>query len=86
MMYLWPQVGVSVTDGKNEARATLRLRVNHVTADMLEQAVTLRVSNISAEAFLVPFYDYLVEGLAVVIPTTKSNIHVFSVRPGKSSP
>ena len=78
------KVGVSVTDGKNEARSTFRLRVNHVTEDMLAHAVTLRVRNISAEAFLVPFYNYLVEGLSVVIPTTKSNIHVFSVRPGQS--
>ena len=55
--------------------------MNHVTEEMLSNAVTLRVRNISAEAFLVPFYNYLIEGLSVVIPTPKSNIHVFSVRP-----
>ena len=61
--------------------STIQLRVNHVTEEMLSNAVTLRVRNISAEAFLVPFYNYLIEGLSVVIPTPKSNIHVFSVRP-----
>ena len=79
------KVGVSVTDGKNEARSTFKLRVNHVTDAMLENAVTLRVRNISSEAFLVPFYGYLVEGLSVVIPAPKNNIHVFSVKPDTES-
>ena len=51
------KVGVSVSDGKNEARANLRLRLNYVTEKMLQHSVTLRVRNVTAEEFLVPFYD-----------------------------
>ena len=68
------KVGVKVSDGKNEARASLRLRLNYVTDKMLQNSVTLRVKNVTAEAFLVPFYEYLLEGLAFVIPTPKTNI------------
>ena len=57
------RVGVSVSDGKNEARANLRLRLNHITDKMLEQAVTLRIANVTASQFLSPFYDYLIEGI-----------------------
>jgi hypothetical protein len=71
------RVGVSVSDGKNEARANLRLRLNHVTDTMLEQAVTLSIANVTARQFLSPFYDYLVEALSVVIPCQKNQIYVF---------
>ena len=79
------KVGVKVSDGKNEARASLRLRLNYVTEKMLQNSVTLRVKNVTAEAFLDPFYEYLLEGLSFVIPTSKANIHVFSIKPDTES-
>ena len=80
------KVGVSVTDGKNEARANFRLRLNHVTDAMLENAVTLRIANVSATEFLSPFYEYLIEGLSVVVPCHKSQIHIFSLKDDDENP
>lgn len=80
------RVGVSVSDGKNEARANLRLRLNHVTDKMLEQAVTLRIANVTAKHFLTPFYDYLIEGLSVVVPCQKSQINIFSLKEDLEDP
>ena len=75
------KVGVSVTDGKNEARANFRLRLNYVTEKMLENSVTLRLANVTAKTFLAPFYQYLIEGLSVVVPCDKSQIQIFSIKP-----
>jgi hypothetical protein len=72
------KVGVSVTDGKNEARANFRLRLNYVTEKMLEHSVTLRLANVTAETFLAPFYQYLIEGLSVVIPCDKNQVTFWS--------
>lgn len=80
------RVGVSVSDGKNEARANLRLRLNHVTDKMLEEAVTLRVANMTARQFLVPFFDYLVEGLSVIVPCQKNQINIFSLKDDSEDP
>ena len=80
------KVGVSVTDGKNEARANFRLRLNHITDKMLENAVTLRIANVSASDFLTPFYEYLIEGLSVVVPCHKSQIHIFSLKDDDEDP
>lgn len=80
------KVGVSVSDGKNEARANFRLRLNHVTDKMLEHALTLRIANVSATTFLSPFYEYLIEGLSVVIPCHKSQIHIFSLKEDTEDP
>ena len=80
------KVGVSVSDGKNEARANLRLRLNHITDAMLEQAVTLRIANVTAEDFLAPFLEYLVEGLSIVVPCSKSQIFIFSLKDDNENP
>ncbi len=47
---------------------------------MLEHSVTLRLANVTAENFLAPFYQYLIEGLSVVIPCDKSQIQIFSIK------
>ena len=80
------KVGVSVSDGKNEARANLRLRLNHITDAMLKQAVTLRIANVTAEDFLSPFLEYLVEGLSIVVPCSKSQIFIFSLKDDRENP
>ena len=72
--------------GKNEARANFRLKINHVTDSMLENAVTLRIANVSATDFLSPFYEYLIEGLSVVVPCHKSQIHIFSLKDDDEDP
>lgn len=74
------KVGVSVTDGKNEARANFRLRLNYVTEKMLQNSVTLRLANVTSKTFLTPFYQYLIEGLSVVIPCDKSQVITSSLR------
>ena len=84
------KVGVKVSDGKNEARASLRLRLNYVTDKMLQNSVTLRVKNVTAQGFISTylsssFYEYLIEGLSFVIPAPKPNIHIFSIKPDTES-
>ena len=53
---------------------------------MLENAVTLRIANVSATEFLSPFYEYLIEGLSVVVPCHKSQIHIFSLKDDDEDP
>ncbi|XP_071746088.1 LOW QUALITY PROTEIN: protocadherin-like wing polarity protein stan [Lepeophtheirus salmonis] len=74
------KIGVLVSDGRNEVRANLFLKVNYVSIEMLENSVTLRLKNISKLKFLTPYYTYLLETLSVIVPCTTQQIHVFSIK------
>ncbi|QQP58448.1 Starry night, partial [Caligus rogercresseyi] len=74
------KIGVLVSDGQNEVRANLFLKVNYVSSEMLENSVTLRLKNISKMDFLSPYFNYLLETLSVIVPCTTSQIHVFSIK------
>ncbi|RWS15474.1 hypothetical protein B4U79_12965 [Dinothrombium tinctorium] len=71
---------VSVSDGINEATAQCRLIVNLVTEAMLFNSVTVRLNDISQNAFLSSLFDLFLEGLSAIIPCHKENIVIFNVQ------
>ncbi|KAK7789529.1 hypothetical protein R5R35_000833 [Gryllus longicercus] len=71
---------VSVTDGVNEVKALMQLTVRLVTEEMLFNSITVRLNDMTEEAFLSPLLTFFVEGLAAIIPCPKENIFVFSIQ------
>ncbi|XP_055589136.1 protocadherin-like wing polarity protein stan isoform X4 [Uranotaenia lowii] len=71
---------VSVTDGINEAKAIMQLIVRLVTEDMLFNSVTVRLDEMTEEAFLSPLLNFFLDGLAAIIPCPKENIYIFSIQ------
>lgn len=71
---------VSVSDGINEVKATMQLFVRLVTEDILFNSVTIRLNEMTAEAFLSPLLNYFLDGLAAVIPCPRENIYLFSIQ------
>ncbi|KAJ4450280.1 hypothetical protein ANN_01700 [Periplaneta americana] len=71
---------VSVTDGVNEVKALMQLTVRLVTEEMLFNSITVRLDDMTEEAFLSPLLTFFIEGLAAIIPCPKENIFVFSIQ------
>jgi cadherin EGF LAG seven-pass G-type receptor 1 len=71
---------VSVSDGINEVKAIMQLIVRLVTEDMLFNSVTIRLNEMTEEAFLSPLLNFFLDGLAAIIPAPKENIFIFSVQ------
>ncbi|KAG7212572.1 hypothetical protein KM043_012871 [Ampulex compressa] len=71
---------VSVTDGINEAKATMTLFVRLITDEMLLNSITVRLDDMTVEAFLSPLLGYFLDGLAAIIPCPRENIFLFSVQ------
>ncbi|PSN41253.1 Protocadherin-like wing polarity protein stan [Blattella germanica] len=71
---------VSVTDGVNEVKAMMHLTVRLVTEEMLFNSITVRLDEMTEEAFLSPLLTFFIEGLAAIIPCPKDNIFVFSIQ------
>nr|CAD7434483.1 unnamed protein product [Timema monikensis] len=71
---------VSVTDGVNEVKAVMQLTVRLVTEEMLFNSITVRLNDMTEEAFLSPLLTFFIDGLAAIIPCPKENIFVFSVQ------
>ncbi|XP_034944720.1 protocadherin-like wing polarity protein stan isoform X2 [Chelonus insularis] len=71
---------VSVTDGINEAKATMTLSIRLITDKMLYNSITVRIDDMTVEAFLSPLINYFVDGLAAIIPCPRENIFIFSVQ------
>ncbi|XP_049833037.1 protocadherin-like wing polarity protein stan isoform X1 [Schistocerca gregaria] len=71
---------VSVTDGVNEVKALMQLTVRLVTEEMLFNSITVRLNDMTEEAFLSPLLTFFIEGLAAIIPCPKENIFVFSIQ------
>lgn len=71
---------VSVTDGINEAKAIMQLSVRLITEDMLFNSVTVRLDEMTEEAFLSPLLNFFLDGLAAIIPCPKENIYLFSIQ------
>lgn len=67
-------------DGVNEVKAWMELTVRLVTDEMLLNSVTVRLAEMTEQAFLSPLYTYFVEALAAIIPCPKHNVYVFSVQ------
>lgn len=66
-------------DGVNEVKVTMQLMVRLITDEMLFSSVTVRLNDMTKEAFLSPLLSYFIEGLSVIIPCRKDNIYVFSI-------
>lgn len=71
---------VSVSDGVNEAKAVMQLIVRLVTEDMLFNSVTVRLNDMTEEAFLSPLLNFFLDGLAAIIPCPKDHIYLFSIQ------
>ncbi|XP_033222286.1 protocadherin-like wing polarity protein stan isoform X3 [Belonocnema kinseyi] len=71
---------VSVTDGVNEAKSTMTLSVRLITDKMLFNSITVRLDDMTVEAFLSPLLGYFLDGLAAIIPCPTENIFIFSVQ------
>ncbi|XP_064606055.1 LOW QUALITY PROTEIN: cadherin EGF LAG seven-pass G-type receptor 2-like [Liolophura sinensis] len=71
---------VKVTDGKNEVQATCKLYVRLVTADMLQNSVTIRLNNMTQPAFLSPLFKFFVDALANIFQTEERNIFVINIQ------
>lgn len=71
---------VSVTDGVNEAKATMTLSIRLITDKMLFNSITVRLDDMTVEAFLSPLLGYFLDGLAAIIPCPRENIFIFSVQ------
>lgn len=71
---------VSVSDGINEVKAIMTLTVRLITEDMLFNSVTVRLDEMTEEAFLSPLLNFFLDGLAAIIPCPKENIYLFSIQ------
>lgn len=71
---------VSVTDGINEVKAVMQLTVRLITKDMLHNSITVRLNQMTEEAFLSPLLNFFVDSLAAIIPCPKENIFLFSIQ------
>ena len=80
------KMGVSVFDGKNEARSVLTLDVLLVTKNMMHNSVTLSLQNMTEDSFLSPLFSFLLDSLSAVIPAPRETIHVFSIKSDSEVP
>ncbi|XP_064085068.1 protocadherin-like wing polarity protein stan isoform X1 [Macrobrachium nipponense] len=71
---------ISVSDGLNEVTAEMNLQVRLVTEAMLFNSVTVRIADMTQEAFLSPLLSYFVDGLAAIIPCPRENIFIFNIQ------
>lgn len=58
----------------------MQLSVRLVTDNMLLNSVTVRLADMTEEAFLSPLLSFFVEGLAAIIPCPKDNVYIFSIQ------
>ncbi|CAG9761162.1 unnamed protein product [Ceutorhynchus assimilis] len=71
---------VSVTDGVNEVKAVMQLTVRLITKDMLYNSITIRLNQMTKEAFLSPLLNFFIDALAAIIPCPKENVYLFSIQ------
>lgn len=58
----------------------MQLSVRLITEEMLFNSITVRLNQMTKEAFLSPLLGYFIDGLAAVIPCSKENIFIFSIQ------
>ena len=66
----------------NVVRAEMQLSVLLVTDAMLFNSVTLRLADMDQQRFLAnrPLYNYLIDGLAAIIPCPRDNVFIFNIQ------
>ncbi|KAG7177210.1 Cadherin EGF LAG seven-pass G-type receptor 3-like [Homarus americanus] len=60
--------------------AEMNLQVRLVTEAMLFSSVTVRMAEMTQEAFLSPLLSYFMDGLAAIIPCPRENIFIFNIQ------
>ncbi|XP_076447464.1 LOW QUALITY PROTEIN: cadherin EGF LAG seven-pass G-type receptor 2-like [Babylonia areolata] len=70
---------VSVSDGKNEVKATCRLYVRLVTPEMLHDSVTIRLNKMTESAFLSSLLKFFTDALANIFSTDPTNIFIINI-------
>ncbi|KAL8613059.1 hypothetical protein ACOMHN_008828 [Nucella lapillus] len=70
---------VSVSDGKNEVKATCRLYVRLVTPEMLHDSVTIRLNKMTESAFLSSLLKFFTDALASIFSTDPNNIFIINI-------
>lgn len=58
----------------------MQLTVRLITEEMLFNSITVRLNQMTKEAFLSPLLGFFIDGLAAIIPCPKENIFVFSIQ------
>ena len=58
----------------------MELTVRLVTDEMLMNSVTVRLGEMTEQAFLSPLYTYFVDAVAAIVPCPKHNVYVFSIQ------
>lgn len=71
---------VSVSDGLNDVKAIMQLSVVLITEEMLLKSITVRLNQMTKEAFLSPLLNFFIDSLAAIIPCPKENIFIFSIQ------
>ncbi|CAG9865104.1 unnamed protein product [Phyllotreta striolata] len=71
---------ISVSDGVNVIKKVMTLTVRLITEEMLLNSITVRLNQMTKEAFLSPLLGYFTDGLAAILPCPKENIFVFSIQ------
>ena len=66
-------------DGLNEVSAMMTLQVLFVTDSMLYNSITIRLSEMTQEAFLSHLLEYFIDALSAIVECPKENIFVFSI-------
>ncbi|XP_070192612.1 cadherin EGF LAG seven-pass G-type receptor 2-like isoform X2 [Littorina saxatilis] len=70
---------VSVSDGKNEVKATCQLSVRLVTPEMLHDSVTIRLNKMTETAFLSSLFKFFTDALASIFKTDPTNIFIINI-------
>ncbi|KAL3270161.1 hypothetical protein HHI36_009218 [Cryptolaemus montrouzieri] len=68
------------TNGLNDVKAIMQLSVVLITEDILLKSITVRLNQMTKEAFLSPLLNFFIDGLAAIIPCPKENIFIFSIQ------
>lgn len=68
------------SDGVNEVKAIMQLSVRLITEEMLFNSITVRLNQMTKEAFLSPLLGFFMDGLAAILPCPKENIFIFSIQ------
>jgi len=48
--------------------------------EMLENSVTIRINNMTSDAFLSPLFTFFIDALAIILNVEQSNIFVINIR------
>lgn len=74
------EIGVMVSDGQNDARATLFFQMNRITDSMLANSVTLQVVNVTIQNFLNIYMEHFKEALVITVSCKKEDVVLLGIK------